>query len=68
MSDLIKALKIFIKYKNSKWPTNCTNDVLTIMDIDPTEVSDEDKSELEILGFLIDEDENCFVSYKFGSA
>ena len=68
MEDLIKALQIFLKYKNSKCPTNCTHDCLGIMDIFPSQVSIEDKEELEKLGFLVDEEEDYFYSFRFGSA
>ncbi len=68
MEDLIKALQIFLKYNNSKWPTNCSHDELWIVDVDPEKVSLEDKKELDILGFFIDEHEECFKSFRFGSA
>lgn len=68
MKDLIKALHIFLKYGNPNHPTYCEHDVLYIVDIDPDSVSDEDKKELDNLGFFIDDDEDVFMSYKFGSA
>ena len=67
MEDLIEALQIFLKYGNPKWPTHCEHDVLTIMEIDPETVSEEDKERLDKLGFFESEEE-CFKSYKFGSA
>ena len=67
MEDLIKALQIFLKYGNPKWPTHCEHDVLTVC-IDPSLVSDKDKVALDNLGFFEDESEECFKSYKFGSA
>lgn len=68
MEDLIRALQIFLKYANPKWPTHCEHDQLSIMGIDPSAVSDEDKAELERLGFEADEDEGYFYSFRFGSA
>lgn len=68
MEDLIKALQIFLKYGNPKYPTNCEHDQLTITEIEPSKVSDEDKAELEKLGFECDEEEGYFYSFRFGSA
>ncbi len=68
MEDLIKALQIFLKYGNEKYPTNCSHDQLAIMGIDPADVSDEDKAELERLGFFTSEEDDCFISFHFGSA
>lgn len=68
MEDLIKALQIFLKYGNPKWPTYCEHDVLTIVDIDPSIVSEQDKEELSQLGFFVSKEEECFKSFKFGSA
>ena len=70
MEDLIKALQIFLKYDNPKWPTQCDYDILMISpDIDPSKVSEEDKNELEKLGFLIRKEggQEVFVSHRFGS-
>jgi len=69
MKDLIEALQIFLKYGNPESPTHCEHDVLTICDINPDDVSDEDKVKLEGLGFIISEEygEECFQSFRFGS-
>jgi len=70
MENLIKALRIFLKYGNPTYPTHCEHDVLYV-DIDNTKVSDEDKSELDELGFVSGEErgeyERGFYSYKYGS-
>lgn len=66
MENLIKALQIFLKYGNPENPTHCEHDMLYICGIDPDEVSEEDKDELDKLGFFIDDDQ--FMSYKYGSA
>ncbi len=68
MEDLIKALQIFLKYKNSRYPTNCSHDTLAIMEIDLPDVSDEDVAELDRLGFIWSDGDECFISFKFGSA
>lgn len=68
MEDLIKALQIFLKYGNPEHPTICCHDVLIIYGISPEQVSEEDKMELEKLGFVVNEENECFVSYRFGSA
>ena len=66
MEDLIKALQIFLKYGNPYCPTHCEHDVLTVC-IDPGLVSDDDVKALEGLGFH-PADEECFQSFRFGSA
>lgn len=67
MDDLIEALQIFRKYKNSTYPTNCSHDVLAIMDISRDMVSSEDHARLMELGFIVDEYE-CYISFRYGSA
>ena len=66
MSDLIKALQIFLKYGDPQWPTHCEHDVLSIAEIG--KVSPEDTAALEALGFLWDESEDSWISFRFGSA
>ena len=68
MEDLIKALQIFLKYKNERWPTNCSHDVLAIMGIEQADVSEEDIKALDGLGFFWSESDDCFMSHRFGSA
>ncbi len=71
MEDLIKALEIFKKYledKNANSPLNCGHDTLYIMDVNPLDVTKEDAAELERLGFEIDDEFECFYSFRFGSA
>ena len=69
MDDLIKALQIFRKYGNPQNPTHCEHDTLYICDIDPEKVSEEDKAELDKLGFFVgDAYPDTFISFRFGSA
>lgn len=70
MDDLIKALQIFRKYGNPKFPTICEHDVMIICGISPEDVSPEDKEELDKLGFHITTEygELSFASFLFGSA
>lgn len=66
LSKLIEALNIFLKYQDMPSPTYCSHDKLTVC-IDPAIVSEEDKKQLEELGFFSDESEDCFYSFKYGS-
>lgn len=70
MKDLIKALTILVIYGNPEYPTHCEHDILTICGIDPEDVSNEHKAELEKLGFFVGDEygEDQFHSFKFGSA
>jgi hypothetical protein len=67
MSDLIKALQIFLKYGDPSYPTNCSHDMLAIMEIDKNDVSVEDIAELDKLGFFWSDSGECFISLHFGS-
>lgn len=68
MHRLIEALTIFADYADLEWPTNCSHDVLAIMGIERGQVSDEDHARLEELDFFWDEEEECYMSFHFGSA
>jgi len=68
MNDLIKALNIFLKYKDIYAPTHCEHDVLYVVGIPYEDVSKEDKNELETLGFQWDDEEEVWYSFRFGSA
>jgi hypothetical protein len=64
MSNLIKALQIFLKYEDNPYPTNCDHDVLFVS-IDPAIVSPEDINTLAELGFDVSD---CgFQSFHYGS-
>lgn len=70
MEDLIKVLQILLKYGNPSYPTHCEHDVMYIVGIDPADVFEHDKQELEKLGFSVGNEtgEELFYSYKYGSA
>jgi hypothetical protein len=64
VSDLIKALQIFLKYGDPSHPTCCEHDTLYVS-IDPELVSKEDEAILDGLGFFKGSD--GFKSFRFGS-
>jgi hypothetical protein len=68
MKDLIEALTILLKYGNPYCPTGCEHDELRVY-INPDSVSDEDLDKLRSLGVYPDDEvDECFKSYRFGSA
>lgn len=67
MEDLIKALQIFLKYKNERNPTHCEHDILMVVGISKEQVSKEDIDELEKLSFSWDSEYDCWRSFRFGS-
>jgi hypothetical protein len=67
MKNLIEALQILLKYGNPDYPTHCEHDKLAVL-IEPDKVSKEDRSRLSELGFLADDGDECFYSYRYGSA
>jgi hypothetical protein len=68
MEDLIKALQIFLKYGNPRYPSHCEHDYFYV-NIKPELISDEDKEELDMLGFFIDQEYEGegFGSFRYGS-
>jgi len=67
MDDLIKAMTIFRKYGNPHNPFHCEHDELMVCVVDPEEVSTEDRTELDKLGFFPSSDGEYFSSFRFGS-
>ncbi len=70
MNDLIEALQILRKYGNPDKPTYCGHDVLSVSpEIDPDDVSDEDRKKLDELGFFVSTADGVkvFRSFWFGS-
>lgn len=64
--DLVTALAVLAKHKIGPFPLHCEHDELTVMS-DPMKFSDEELTQLEEWGFIPTDDE-CFKSYRFGSA
>jgi len=69
MKDLIQALTILLKYANEdRCPTHCEHDVLYVgCGITLEMVSEEDLKTLDDLGFIWGEEEEGFISFRFGS-
>jgi hypothetical protein len=69
MNDLIEALQILAKYqKPTRWPTHCEHDVLYVMDVKKGAPSAEERIRLDELGFLWMDSEECWGSFRYGSA
>lgn len=70
MKDLIEALQILLKYGDPTSPTHCEHDVLSIAGINPDDVSEDDKLQLDSLGFFVSDEYGVdeFRSYRFASA
>mgnify|MGYP003443990211 FL=1 len=64
MDDLIEALTIARKYSDTRWPTNCSHDVLYLC-VDASKFSKEDIKRMDELSFFLEE--GGFASYRFGS-
>lgn len=64
MDDLIQSLWIFRKYGDRQFPTCCEHGKLMV-DYD-NDMENDDKDELNRLGFFFDEELDCWISYKFG--
>lgn len=67
MEDLIKALQIFLKYGNEEFPTHCEHDILYVCGYNRHEMTEEDVNQLNGFGFIWDDDEEYFLSYRYGS-
>jgi len=68
MEDLIKALTIFSKYSDTRWPTNCSHDVFAIMEVGEDDPTEDEKVQLEKLDFMWSEEDEVWMSFRFGSA
>lgn len=69
VKDLIEALTIFAKYqRETRWPTVCSHDLMSIVGVTLDEVTSDDAKRLEELGFFWSEYEESWQSYRFGSA
>jgi len=69
MEDLIEALQIFLKYANEDYsPVNCSHDQLYVgCGINFEDVSEEDVKRLDELGFFWSDEDDGFISFRFGS-
>ncbi len=68
MENLIKALNILLKYGNPDYPTHCEHDTLYVCGIESKDVSEADISDLDKLGFFVNEEDGGFMSFHYGSA
>ena len=68
MKNLLRALQVFLKYGNHKYPTSCDHDVMYIMGINIADVSSRDIKKLDELGFFWSDGDECFMSFFYGSA
>jgi hypothetical protein len=69
MKDLIEALTIFAQYCTAEHnPTHCEHDVLFIMGVDAEDPTDEEITRLDALGFFWSDENDAFISYRYGSA
>lgn len=67
MKEFLLAMAIFEKYiPDEKHPFHCDHDILRVT-CNPGVVSSEDKDLLGKYGFFVEEDLECFASYKYGS-
>jgi len=67
MDDLIKALQIFRKYNDTKYPTGCACEHgVMYINVEFDKVSKEDIEALEALSFIKSK-YDIFESYRFGS-
>lgn len=72
MTDFIAALEIFKKYAsnpNDYSPFHCEHDILMVggIGVDWNDISEEDRQELERLGFFNSTEHGYISSYRFGS-
>lgn len=69
MKDLIQALQILLKYANDdRNPTHCEHDQLYIgCGIELEKVTKEDIDKLDELGFFWSDEDEGFISFRFGS-
>jgi len=68
MKDLIEALNIFLKYGDEHNPTHCEHDIMYITCISPGVVSEQDKLRLKELSFYVDDEDDNFYSFRYGSS
>lgn len=68
LSDLIRALQIFLKYDDSTYPFQCEHDELFMNgEYFPDKMDSADVAELKKLGFEWNDMYEAFYSFRFGS-
>lgn len=66
--DLLEGITILARHPgNAVSPFHCEHDELTIC-ADPAEFTADELQRLDELGFIPDDDDECFSSFRFGSA
>jgi hypothetical protein len=68
MEQLIEALNIFLKYGNPTYPTHCEHDILAVVDYSKSDIPKADRKRLKELGFFWSNEDEAFISYRYGSA
>lgn len=69
MKDLIEALTILAKYqKPTRNPTHCSHDQLTVVGIVAGAVPADEVDRLGKLGFRWSDEDEAWISFRFGSA
>lgn len=62
MRKFIEAMEIFSKYTDGDFFFGCEHDELYVF-VSPDDVSEDDKSKLDELGFFTDREYDCFKMY-----
>ena len=67
-ADLLEGLTLLATHQsNDISPLHCEHDQLTV-NADPSAFTAEELAHLEKLGFNVDDDDEAFYSFRFGSA
>ncbi len=67
MKDLIQALTLLNSH-NPRCQTHCNHDTLLVLGVDANNIPREDLEPLDELGFHWSNEDDCFRSYRWGSA
>lgn len=67
-NDLIEAIKLLAKGRvDDVSPFNCIHDQLSVMS-DPDKFTNAELAQLDTWGFHVDDNDNTFYSFRYGSA
>ncbi len=67
-ADLLEAIELLAKHQNNEIsPFHCEHDQLTVA-ADPAAFTDDEIARLDELGFTADVGQECFYSFRYGSA